>query len=80
MFLMNLFRRNPRRYASRLPPASARRAMMSLRIHESARRSIHALAEKQGMSMSEYVCRLLNEHLREAAPQHASGPLSWSRG
>ena len=53
-----------RPYATRLPPDLVRRAMLSVRVHESARRAVDALARQRGMSVSEYVCRLLNDHLR----------------
>ncbi len=69
MFSLNIFRRNPRPYSNRLPPKLARRAMLSVRVHETARRSFSELAEQRGISMSEYVCRLLNDHLRDVVQQ-----------
>lgn len=65
MFSMNIFRRRSRPYSNRLPPRLARRAMLSVRVHEAARRSFADLAEQRGISVSEYVCRLLDAHLRE---------------
>ena len=69
MFSLNIFRRNPCPYSNRLPPKLARRAMLSVRVHETARRSFSELAEQRGISMSEYVCRLLNDHLRDVVQQ-----------
>jgi hypothetical protein len=63
MFSLNPFRRTTRPYAKRLPPELVRRAMLSVRVHENARRTVGALAQQRGMSVSEYVCRLLNDHL-----------------
>lgn len=61
---MLLFRRPPKRlYAKRLPPELVRRAMLSVRVNEHTRRDIVALAHARGMSASEYVARLLNDHL-----------------
>jgi hypothetical protein len=77
MFSLNIFRRNPRPYSSRLPPKLARRAMLSVRIHEAARRSFGELAEQHGVSVSEYVCHLLNDHLRDVDKQEIRNP-SWS--
>jgi hypothetical protein len=76
MFSLNLFRRPTRPYARRLPPELVRRAMLSVRIHENARRSVSSLAHQRGMSVSEYVCRLLNDHLREVADHRASSAAS----
>jgi len=78
MFSLNFFRRHPRPYSNRLPPKLARRAMLSVRVHEAARRSFNDLAEQRGMSVSEYVCRLLNDHLRDVVQQHDLRSPSWS--
>jgi hypothetical protein len=78
MFSMNIFRRNPRPYSNRLPPKLARRAMLSVRIHEATRRSFGELADQRGMSVSEYVCQLLNDHLREVDQQPVDRNPSWS--
>jgi len=78
MFSMNIFRRNPRPYSNRLPPKLARRAMLSVRIHEDARRSFSELAEQRGMSVSEYVCLLLNDHLRDVDQQPDGRNTTWS--
>lgn len=76
MFSMNIFRRRSRPYSNRLPPRLARRAMLSVRVHEDARRSFSDLAEQRGMSVSEYVCRLLDAHLHEI--EHIPHNPSWS--
>lgn len=78
MFSIKLFRRNPRPYSNRLPPKLARRAMLSVRIHETARRSFGELADQRGMSVSEYVCRLLNDHLRDVSQQPVGRNPTWS--
>ncbi len=78
MFSLNIFRRNPRPYSSRLPPKLARRAMLSVRIHETARRSFGELAEQRGVSVSEYVCHLLNDHLRDVVKPNDIRNPSWS--
>ena len=70
MIPLNQKPRATRPYATRLPPGLVRRAMLSVRVHENARRSVCALARERGMSVSEYVCRLLNDHLREASRRH----------
>ena len=61
----NIFQLQPTRrpYALRLPPELCRRSMLSIRVHEKAKRSIRALALERGMSVSEYMARLLNDHL-----------------
>lgn len=64
MFPFDLFRRPRRFYAKRLPPELVRRAMLSVRVHENARRAVFDLARERDMSTSEYVARLLNDHLR----------------
>jgi hypothetical protein len=51
--------------------------MLSVRVHENARRSVNTLARERGMSTSEYVCRLVNDHLREVARRR--GPSLASR-
>lgn len=79
MFSLNLFRRSPRPYANRLPRRLARRAMLSVRIHETARRTFGELADQQGISVSEYVCKILNDHLRDVAQQDDIIRPSWRR-
>lgn len=56
-------RLNRRPYAKRSPPDLCRRASLSIRVHARARGTIRALACERGMSVSEYVARLLNDHL-----------------
>jgi predicted HicB family RNase H-like nuclease len=63
MFPLSPKPRSTRPYAKRLPPELVRRAMLSVRVHENARRSVKILAQERRMSVSEYVCRLLNDHL-----------------
>jgi len=72
MFSLNPFRRPTRPYAKRLPPELVRRAMLSVRVHENARRTVGALAQQRGMSVSEYVCRLLNDHLNAVQRQRSA--------
>ena len=67
MFSFPFFKRSPRAYASRLPCGKARKAQLSARIHEDARAALDALAADRGMSTSEYVARLLNDHLMGTA-------------
>lgn len=78
MFPINLFRRNPRPYANRLPPKLARRAMLSVRVHEAARQSVVDLAEARGMSASEYVYRVLTDHLRDVVQQRDLRNPTWT--
>lgn len=78
MFSINLFRRSPRAYANRLPPKLARRAMLSIRVHETVRQSVVDLAEEKGMSASEYVYRLLTDHLRDVAQQRDMRNPTWT--
>ena len=52
-----------RPYALRLPPHLCRRAMLSIRVHDQVQGSVRALARERGMSVSEYMARLLNDHL-----------------
>ncbi len=41
-----------------------RLSLLSTRVHEHARLAIVRLAQQRGMSVSEYLCRLLNDHLQ----------------
>lgn len=79
MFSINIFRRNPRRYSNRLPPKLARRAMLSVRIHEAARRTFGELADREGKSVSAYVSGVLEAHLRDVAQQNHINRPSWGR-
>ena len=82
MFSLNFFRNRTRPYANRLPTKLARRAMLSVRVHEAARRSFRELALHEGMSVSEYVNRVLSEHLLSATrrrSQERAGQLSGVR-
>lgn len=80
MFKLNPFRRCTRQYSNRLPPQLARRALVSIRVHEDVRLSIRKLAEERGMSVSEYVCRVLNDHLRIASGQVDDGRINRTFG
>jgi hypothetical protein len=51
-----------RPYAQRLHPGKS--GTISARISEEASRMLDVLARMRGMSKSEYLCRLLNDHLR----------------
>lgn len=52
-----------RPYAQRLPSQYCRRAMLSIRISENTRQWIKTLAARRGISPSEYVARLIHDHL-----------------
>lgn len=65
--------RAKRHYARRQSKEFCRRAILSVRVQEIARRTIRALASERGMSPSEYVARLLNDHLAQIS--HARGGL-----
>lgn len=67
MFPFPFFKRTRRAYAARLPYGRARNAQLSARIHQEARSALDALAAERGMSTSEYVARLLNDHLQGTA-------------
>jgi hypothetical protein len=56
---------NIRRYARRNPQAP-RTAMLSFRLTPAVRSRIGLLAESLKVSRSEYLCRLLNDHLATA--------------
>ena len=78
MFSLNIFRRNPRPYSSRLPPKLARRAMLSVRVHEAARQSVVDLAEERGISASEYLHQVLTQHLRGVVQQRDMRNPTWT--
>ena len=65
-----------RPYSTRQSSEHVRRAMLSARIHEQARQSVATLAAQRRMSVSEYVARLLNDHLRQAANRNRLDELS----
>ena len=56
-----------RPYACRQKAELCRLAMLSIRVHEQVRRMINALAAERGMSISEYTCRIINDHLSQVA-------------
>jgi hypothetical protein len=64
MFSMNIFRRSSRPYAQRGYDDLGRKAMVSARVHHNAHKAVLSLAQERGMSVSEYVARVLNDHLR----------------
>ena len=67
----------PRRpYAHRQPPELCRRAQLSVRVHESARSAVFSLASRRGMSASEYVARLLNDHISLVAQRRRASPVA----
>lgn len=78
MFSFTLFRRSTRPYATRRPPTLARRAMLSIRVHEAVRQSVVDLAEQKGMSASEYVYGLLTDHLSDVAQQRDMRNPTWT--
>lgn len=51
-----------RPYAQRLHPGKS--GTISSRVTEEASRLLDMLAKRRGLSRSEYLCRLLNDHLR----------------
>lgn len=67
MFSIPFFKGPRRHYAPRLPLGRARSAQLSARIHKEAKVALDALALERGMSTSEYVARLLNDHLHGTA-------------
>lgn len=64
-----------RPYARRLPNEHCRRALLSIRVHDHARRTVRALALERGMSISEYCARLLADHLTQLARTRGRLPL-----
>ena len=65
--LLKLFRRETRHYTRRTPPNLTRRAMLCARVHIDARQAVRSLAAERGISISEYVARMLNDHLSQVA-------------
>lgn len=72
MLSFNIFRRQTRPYANRLPAKLARTAMLSVRVHDDVLNAYRNLALDQSMSVSEYVYRLLNDHLQQQDPTKTS--------
>ena len=52
-----------RPYAKRLPTELCRRSLLSIRVREQTRSTVRALAYERMMSVSEYMARLLTDHL-----------------
>lgn len=72
MLSISFFRRTKRPYAKRLSPELCRRAMLSVRVQDRARTALLHLAKERGMSASEYMSLLLNEHLNYVTRQRES--------
>ena len=77
--LLKLFRRETRHYSRRTPPNLTRRAMLCARVHVDARQAVRSLAAERGMSISEYVARLLNDHLSQVARTRGKTQLGGTR-
>ena len=54
-----------RRYAKQIGSGGARRKTLSFRVNESVKQQILVVAARRLMSPSEYLCRLLNDHLAQ---------------
>lgn len=59
-------KKNRRPYARRLPAQFARRVMLCARVSREMKAAIAKLAATRKMSISEYMARLLNDHLTTA--------------
>jgi RNA-binding protein YlmH len=66
---MTATRKLKRRYARRLPKAFARLDMICARVSKASRQSLQQLAERREISISEYLARLVNDHLTAALQQ-----------
>jgi len=62
-------KKNRRPYARRLPAQFARRVMVCARVSREMKAAIAKLAATRKMSISEYMARLLNDHLTTAQQQ-----------
>ena len=62
-------KKNRRPYARRLPAQFARRVMVCARVSREMKAAIAKLAATRKMSSSEYMARLLNDHLTTAQQQ-----------
>lgn len=62
-------KKNRRPYARRLPAQFARRVMVCARVSREMKAAIAQLAAARKMSISEYMARLLNDHLTTAQQQ-----------
>ncbi len=62
-------KKNRRPYARRLPAQFARRVMLCARVSREMKAAIAQLAAARKMSISEYMARLLNDHLTTAQQQ-----------
>lgn len=54
-----------RRYAKRLPKLYARRKQLSARVSQPMYESVSTFATQRGMSICEYVARLINDHIQD---------------
>jgi predicted HicB family RNase H-like nuclease len=52
-----------RPYAQRLPPHLSRRALLCVRVREEVKMEIVKVAAALGLSLSEYIARLVDENL-----------------
>ncbi len=68
---MTTTQKHKRRYARRLPKAFARLDMICARVSKASRQSLQLLAERREIeiSISEYLARLVNDHLTSAVQQ-----------
>lgn len=57
-----------RYYARRFPLGLPRCASLSVRLHEATRECLISLAEDRRMSLSEYVARLIQDHVSNHGP------------
>jgi hypothetical protein len=63
---MTIFQKQVKRpYSQRIRPG--RTGSISSRITDDANRLLSALATSRGISKSEYICRILNDHLRSSS-------------
>ena len=62
-------KKSRRPYARRLPAQFARRVMLCARVSREMKAAIAQLAATRKMSISEYMARLLNDHLTSAQQQ-----------
>jgi hypothetical protein len=67
-----------RPYASRLPEPYSRHAMLCLRVSLMSRAAVQRLASERSMSASDYLSRLVNEHLNGV--YRARGPGAFGHG
>lgn len=64
------FRCTRRRYSAQ----PARHAMLCARVHDGAKRAVTFLAKERGMTTSEYIARLVNDHLTQVTRSRGQLP------